>query len=161
MKSRSEFVKFHFSRVTPTMRTLCLISCSLIVGLVIGASLVFRMKSPEKETVSLIHNVDYFISDESFSDVHNTKATLNALAKRFLTELRSSSWLQAQQGRTNSNARPNLSSAAGLIPALERGIQEFRGSEHEWQLTSDLLRAFADVVTRDGLPLMPTRCRVM
>jgi hypothetical protein len=124
------------------MRTLWLVSGSLVLGFALGAGFTFRIKDVERETVSAVHNLDYFITDESFSEVHNARAMLAGLSRKFLTELRSRAWMESQDNNPKQNrSAENLSSASGLIVALEHGIEEFKGTEHELSLIPDLLRA--------------------
>jgi len=117
------------------MRTLWLVAGSLVLGFALGAGLTYQIRNAETESLTGIRSVDYFISDESFSEVHNAKAVLAGLSKKFLTELRSSEWnKQRAHGK-------RMSSGTSLILALENGIDEFRGTEHEMSLIPDLLRA--------------------
>jgi len=110
-------------------------------GLVVGIRCAYHIKNVEKDTVSLIHNVDYFISDESFSEVHNAKALLAGLSRRFLTELRSRAWLETQNNRTKQAILHKcFPLPLVLISALEHWIEEFRGTEHEIDVGS---RSFA------------------
>jgi hypothetical protein len=124
------------------MRAWWLISGSLVLGFALGAGFTLRIKNAEKEPVSSVHNLDYYISDESFSEVHNAKAVLAGLSRKFLVELRSSAWVEARESRRKqSRSGENLSPTASLILALENGIQEFKGTEQELGLIPDLLRA--------------------
>src|SRR5262245_30165915 len=124
------------------MRTLWLVSGSLVLGFVFGAVITYRIRNVDREPVSAVHNLDYYITDESFSEVHNARGVLAGLSRKFLTELRSRAWMESQDKRPKQNrSGENLSSASGLIAALEHGIEEFKGTEHELSLIPDLLRA--------------------
>jgi hypothetical protein len=117
------------------MRTLWLVAGSLLLGFVLGAGLTYQIKNAQTEPLTRVRGVDYFVTDESFSEVHNAKAVLAGLSRRFLTELRVSAW--AKQGTHGMK----MSSGTTLIQALEHGIDEFRGTENELSLIPDLLRA--------------------
>ncbi len=132
------------------MKTCWLISGAFVLGLVIGTGFTYRIKKAENEPLSSVRNLDYFISDDSFSEVHNAKAVLTGLSRKFLTELRSRAWIEAQENRADPhNPGKNTVSAPGLILALERGIDEFKGTEHELRLIPDLLRALKANGLRD------------
>ena len=124
------------------MRTLWLVSGSLVLGCVLGALITYRIKNVDREPVSTVHNLEYYITEESFSEVHNARGVLAGLSRKFLTELRSRAWMESQDNRPKQNrSAENLSSASGLVTALEHGIEEFKGTEHELSLIPDLLRA--------------------
>src|SRR5678810_764221 len=97
------------------MRTLWLVSGSLVLGFALGAGFIYRIKDVEKEPVSAVHNLEYFVTDESFSEVHNARAALAGLSRKFLTELRSRAWMEAQDNRqTRSREKPSPASGCLL-----------------------------------------------
>ena len=86
------------------MRTLWLVAGLLLLGFVLQAGLTYQMKTLKMEPLTRVRGVDYFVTDESFSEVHNAKAVLAGLSRRFLTELRVSAWVkQGTHGKKMSS----------------------------------------------------------
>jgi hypothetical protein len=82
-----------------------------------------------------------YLNEQSFSEIENTKSTLDALCQQFLTEL---------QIRHDANASPRPAQAdlanplyrvdvAGAIQELRAGIQQFKGIDQELTLVRELL----------------------
>src|SRR5689334_17311887 len=104
MKISNQFVKFRSSNTATLMRKLSLSLGLLLVGLVVGTNFGYHLVNTEKFPVSTVHNLDYFVSDESFSEVHNAKAVLAGLSRRFLTELRIKGWVDPQNDPKHSGS---------------------------------------------------------
>jgi hypothetical protein len=81
--------------------------------------------------------LDYLIAPESYSRVHNTKATLAGLSLQM--RIQSESGLLA-----NSKLRPGTASEGGVekyLRQLELGVHEFAGTEQELEFLQDMLLA--------------------
>jgi hypothetical protein len=85
--------------------------------------------------------LEYFVTEDSFSEIENTRAKLNGLASQFLMEVRLRHHASALGARGVSHG-PNpayVSQRARAINEIERGIEEFRGTEPELSLVQEQL----------------------
>jgi hypothetical protein len=85
--------------------------------------------------------LEAYFSEQSFSEIENTKARLKALGLEFISDVRSRHD-QAGAGTTSGPFRRNPAYAldpAGAIEELEWGLEQFRGTEQEMYLTQELL----------------------
>lgn len=84
---------------------------------------------------------EYFLSTASFSEVATARDMLAALSTRFLSESRVKYVFALQSAHTDgaaSEPRPAPDFRAA-IQDLERGVEEFAGTDHELLVTADLL----------------------
>jgi len=82
-----------------------------------------------------------YLTEQSFSEIENTRAKLNALASEFLTDLRARhaplpAWSLA--GTSGGNGIYTVRRADAL-DELQRGIEQFKGTEQEMPLIQELL----------------------
>ena len=128
------------------LKLVCLFAC-----FVSGAILGKHQRDPETESLSGIPTLDYFIVDQSFSEIKNSKAVLAGLAARFREEFQVQRCMQFEATTSTiatCTARlGNLPYPDRMIQELESEISEFSGTDEELALTGDLLR----VLRTDGL----------
>lgn len=128
------------------LKLVCLFAC-FISGALFGK----HQRDPETESLSGVPSLDYFIADQSFSEIKNAKAVLAGLADRFREEFQVQRCMQFQATTSAIGAGParlgNPRYPERMIQELESGISEFSGTDEELVLTGDLLR----VLRADGL----------
>jgi hypothetical protein len=124
------------------MRSLSLSLSSLLLGSFLGGGIGYHVKTTRGDSLELIPKTDYFIFDESFSEVESAKALLAGLSRRFSTEFHVKRCLDMQACRlkTGSSLSVGTPTLEASILTLERGIEEFRGTGQEQSLTGDLLK---------------------
>jgi len=87
-------------------------------------------------------SLEYYLSQDSFSEAENTKATLEALCQRFRTEIQAKRLADhqsvAQASTYNPISEPHLTNA---IADLDQAMREFSGTEQEMEIAQDLLLA--------------------
>jgi hypothetical protein len=86
--------------------------------------------------------LEYFFGTQSFSEVANAKAAFEALAKRWLTELRERRYAARLLTWSDKSPKRHPSDecqVACAIHDLGRGIDEFQGTDHELAFVQDLL----------------------
>jgi len=85
--------------------------------------------------------LEYFITEDSFSEIENTRAKLSALGCQYLTEVRMRHHASALQGGGLARtANPAYVSDVGhALVELEQGIEQFKGTEPELSLVQELL----------------------
>lgn len=130
------------------MRTRCklrTIALHLTVA-IIAASAGFYLHAlrPEMTKVLKTHNnlsLDYYYTAESFSEVENTKAQLQALSTQFLLESRGRRWTLFQRLSCESglNEQAYVNYVESSIDELKQAIAEFKGTEQELFVVQDLL----------------------
>ncbi|MFO1502051.1 MAG: hypothetical protein U1G07_27375 [Verrucomicrobiota bacterium] len=80
---------------------------------------------------------EYYLAEQSFSEVDNAKARLDAICTEFVTDLRAGS--QA----IGSKPHPWRTSESGLVDdmirALREGMRQFEGTEQQLHLINELL----------------------
>lgn len=86
-------------------------------------------------------SLDYYYTAQSFSEVENTKAQLQALSTQFLLESRGRRWtavqkLSCEPGMGDKNYTQYVESS---IAELHTAINEFKGTEQELFMVQDLL----------------------
>jgi hypothetical protein len=130
------------------MRRISLNIGLMLAGLLVGGIFGYHFKTFEFVPLSSVPELDYFVADDSFSEIQNAKATLTGLSARFLTELQIYRYVQlnAREGKPKAVNSHCLAYGGQMIAQLERGIEEFSGTEEELTLTRDLLR----VLRADG-----------
>ena len=84
--------------------------------------------------------LDYFITQHSFSEIENAKASLEALCRRYRAEVQARRLLDERSagGRQGPTREPRLS---GTIKVLERGMKEFEGTQQQLGISEELLLA--------------------
>lgn len=94
---------------------------------------------PVDATVAL----EYLVSSESFSEIEQARAVLDALANRYVVQSRMLIVREALAGRGAHESRQPLASRPGLsaIQVLEEAVAEFDGTGQELQLLPTLLSA--------------------
>ena len=120
---------------------------SILLSVLAGSS-GYYSHALRRDTVSFIPAqsmpaMDYFFSPESFSEIENTKALLDALCVRVVAEIRAkllTGTLTATKSSRSANAlrEPPYSEA---IKELEAAAEEFKGTHQELRITQDLLSA--------------------
>jgi hypothetical protein len=84
---------------------------------------------------------EFYLTEQSFSEIVNTRARLEALSVQFLTELRARHDASAQ----GSPVAPHLGNPlyrvqpGRAIDEVQKGIEEFKGTEQEMCLVQELL----------------------
>ncbi len=117
-----------------------------LVALVLAAVIGFMsgaMRSGASGTLALQQRVpfDVFWNQQSFSEVENTMAKLEALSAEFLTEVRlrhdisASTWPASQP----AGGRSYSVDPAHAIGEIQKGIEGFKGTEQELLLSRELL----------------------
>jgi len=128
------------------LKLVCLFACFMS-----GAILGKHQRDPEIVLLSGIPSLDYFIADQSFSEIKNAKAVLDGLAGRFREEFRVEKCMQFQATGSAMTVDPtsvgNAPYPERMIQELESGVSEFSGTDEELALTEDLLC----VLRADGL----------
>jgi hypothetical protein len=86
-------------------------------------------------------SLDYYYTAQSFSEVENTKAQLQALSTQYLLESRGRRWtaqqkLACEPGVGGKNYTQYVESS---IAELQTAIAEFKGTEQELVMVQDLL----------------------
>jgi hypothetical protein len=114
-----------------------------ILGLLIGLVAVFAggFWAGDRHRGSVILGAEqmpppeYFVSENSFSEVQNAKTALEGMSVRYITELRARTWRgQRVHGRETR-----------AISDLERGMRELRGTSGEWVIAEELMLALRRV----------------
>jgi len=94
--------------------------------------------------------LEYYATAESFSEVENTKSSLEALCLRFTTAVRAkrlADWpAHAALPGSGTATEPRLASA---IVDLEEGLKEFAGTDQELEVAQDLLLALKEARQSD------------
>lgn len=84
---------------------------------------------------------EFYLAQQSFSEIENTKAQLEALSTQFLTELRCRHDASAAGGSIQRSGNPAYVVAPlRAIEEIEKGIEEFKGTEPELLLLRELLQ---------------------
>lgn len=86
--------------------------------------------------------LEYYYSQSSFSEVQNTKACLDGLCEKFRTEIQARRLADQQmcappQG-AEADSEPHISQ---VIADLERGVDEFAGTEQQLEIAQELFLA--------------------
>jgi hypothetical protein len=121
-------------------RALLLAACFAMVGA--AGYVCGRSQEGSSLTLPLQKRIplSFYATESSFSEVENTKATLEALCTELLTELR-----LKYDGRQLVREGPYSGSLAYVLRAgdaemeLEKAIQQFQGTEQEGALVNELL----------------------
>lgn len=118
----------------------------LVLALTVGGSGYFLRGLREHEVLALptsLPELDLFINEQSFSEVENAKALLEALSKRYVTEVRIRRHLDSTQASPGEYAPSpmNQPSLSGALDELEKGVELFEGTGQEMEVAADLLRA--------------------
>ena len=83
---------------------------------------------------------EFYLNEDSFSEIENTKAKLEALAVEFLTDLRLRHDGSILGPAASEHKNPSYAVQAEKARAeLQNGIQQFKGTEQEMSLTQELL----------------------
>lgn len=84
---------------------------------------------------------EYYLNEHSFSEIENTKATLEALGQQFLTELQSRHHVSALGPYAQPYHGDPLYQVdvPGAIQELQAGIEQFKGTGQELRLVRELL----------------------
>jgi hypothetical protein len=98
-----------------------------------------RNNSSHLMAVEELVPLDYYLAEQSFSEVENTKARLAALATQFLTELRVRHNATAATPTTEGGNPLYAVNTGSAIEELRAGIDEFKGTEQEMALVRELL----------------------
>ncbi len=69
------------------MRRISLNVGLVLAGLLAGGIFGYHLKTAAFEPLPSVPELDYFVADDSFSEIQNAKATLAGLSDRLLTEL--------------------------------------------------------------------------
>jgi hypothetical protein len=72
---------------------------------------------------------EYFVSEDSFSEVQNAKTTLNGISVRYITDLRARTWRDQRMPKGETRA----------ISDLEHGVRELHGTSGEWVIAEELM----------------------
>src|SRR5689334_14895745 len=80
--------------------------------------------------IGWIPRLDYFITQHSFSEIENAKASLEALCRRYRAEVQARRLLDERYagGKQGPTREQQLS---GTIKVLERGMKEFEGTQQQ------------------------------
>jgi hypothetical protein len=118
-----------------------------VFGLALALAAGYGLRSLQQGrdlTLALQHipPVEYYVSRESFSEVEQTKANLDALSCRFLTDwrVRNHPAVLAMSAATQAGRSVDSARSAGAIQELEQAIEEFKATEEELVLAQELLR---------------------
>lgn len=92
-------------------------------------------------TVRQMPPFEVYLSEHSFSEIENTKDKLQALVTEFLTAVRVDHYPSASSpAAIPPSANPSYAVEPGrAIKELERGIEQFKGTEQEMTLIRELL----------------------
>jgi len=109
------------------------------IGYLLGAQRENSLARLEENTISPL---DYYMTQESFSEVENAKANLEGLCARFRTEFQTK-WVADHESGTNSllNSPVSEQLLETAIADLARGVKEFAGTDQELEVAQDLLFA--------------------
>ncbi len=88
-----------------------------------------------------VASLDYLVVAESFSEVENSKAVLQAAAEQIIMDIRTRPGVGTVPGDSPSRYKPEVlaESFAQARTDLENAIAEFRGSEQEMDLVQEML----------------------
>jgi hypothetical protein len=120
---------------------------SILLSVLAGSS-GYYSHALRQDTVSFLPSksmpaMDYFFSPESFSEIENTKALLDALCVRVVAEIRTkliTGTLTASKSNRSAN-RLREPPVLEAIKELEAAAEEFKGTPQELRVTQDLLSA--------------------
>jgi len=98
----------------------------------------FRENSISSLSGRSIAALDYYVSWESFSEVDEAKALLQASAVQIIQEMREQPGLGVYQVKIGSASRHNIQ-LTRVIGNLEQKIEEFKGTQQELLLVQELL----------------------
>jgi hypothetical protein len=118
------------------------------IGYLVGA---MREQSVSHLPVDATVALEYLVSSESFSEIEQARAVLDALANRYVVQSRMLIVREALAGRGAYEKRQPLNSRPGLsaIQVLEEAVAEFDGTGQELQLLPTLLSALERERLRD------------
>lgn len=113
---------------------------SLILVAAAAGSGGYFLRSLQTDSPSGMSPVENYLCPQSFSEVENTKALLDALAKRYLCEVfvQATTGRQSPLGDVSESAKPRSQAAA--IRILKAGVAEFAGTEQELLMMRFLLK---------------------
>jgi len=125
------------------MRGFCCVTIAMVAGGAVGYELGAERKDPGSWlSLERTPPLEYYARQESFSEVENSKSSLEALCLRFRTAVRVKRVADRAANATSSGAgptsEPHLDSA---IADLEQGMNEFAGTDQELDVAEDLLLA--------------------
>ncbi len=118
-----------------------LFGCAVLAG---GSGYLFGRLSPgslSALTVQQMPPFEVYLSEHSFSEIENAKDKLQALCTEFLTAVRVSHDASAQSPAAVPAHSNSLYVVAPekAIRELERGLEQFKGTEQETKLIHELL----------------------
>jgi len=119
----------------------------VVVALLSAGGVGYHLAAERKDSGSWLAlertpPLEYYATQESFSEVENTKSSLEALCLRFRTAVRAKRVADREANVRSCGAgaasEPHLDSA---IADLEQGMSEFAGTDQELDVAEDLLLA--------------------
>jgi len=116
------------------------------IWIALSAAVGYMFGSHRQDTGSVLPvqqkiPLEFYLNEHSFSEIENTKSTLEALCQQFLTELQSRHHASA----LGAAGQPFLGSplyrvdVPGAIQELEQGIKQFKGTDQELVVVRELL----------------------
>ncbi|MBI4661911.1 MAG: hypothetical protein HY735_24075 [Verrucomicrobia bacterium] len=120
-----------------------LVICLILLTLAAGGT-GYSLRSVRQSTANFmadcqIPGLEYFLTPQTFSEVENAKALLEALSAQFLSESRSKRAVAKAAATDQDSGVVADPTATEAIHELEQGILEFKGTEQELLIVQDLL----------------------
>lgn len=115
--------------------------CCLLAGFLAAVLINHTLSKHYELGATSVPNLDYFILDDSFSEIQSAKAVLAGLSRRVLTELeieRCGQLRTVSSGTDHSDSK-RAAYAQHNIEQLNWAVDEFKGTEQELVLTGNLL----------------------
>ena len=125
------------------MKTLQLAIAMLLVLTAGGSGYFLRglHDNPLTMLPTSLPELDFFISEQSFSEVANAKALLQALSERYISEVRVLRYLDGTQSSSEvpSPFPADQEPLSVTIDVLQKGVEAFEGTGQELEVAYDLL----------------------